>query len=346
MSSVSFKVFRLHFTSPLHISSRREDTSVSQKTIHSDTLNAALISCLEKVGKSVEHGELGCVISDLFPYYQQDESDEPTYFLPMPLQATLPSLRDPADAKKVKKVKWIDSRFYSRVLQGEGFFNGNDEDISLIKASYLTARKLPEDVGGSRDFIKSEAIQRVEIKDRTGKSPAIPYYIDRVTFKDFSGLYFLATGDTTLLEEAMQILEMEGVGTDRHVGYGYFKTLKTDKPLSLEIPEQAKHQVALSMFIPEDKEQLEKLLSDDNVAYDFTRIGGWITTSPYNTWRKNAIYAFLPGSVLCRTDDGLCRGRIADLKPDCKIGDKVVEHSIWRNGKAIMLPIQLKQQLS
>lgn len=336
MSLVRFKTYRLLFTAPLHIGDQREDISVSQETIHSDTLHAALVSCLEKVGTHVEQGELGCLVSDLFPYYQQTEDDEPTFFLPMPLQTSLPQLSDPADAKKVKKVKWVDSLLYSKILQGKKFFCEDDKDIDLIQASYLTSRELPTDANGSKEFVKSEVMQRVKVEDRTGKSPAVPYYVDRITFKDYSGLYFLATGDTTLLDQALKLLEQEGLGTDRNVGYGFFKYLSSEKALSLEVPEDATYQVSLSMFIPESREQLEFLLGDDKVAYDFVRRGGWITTYPHKTLRKNAIYAFLPGSVFCRSTDKDCIGRMVNLQP---VG--LVNHPVWRNGKSIMLPIQL-----
>lgn len=343
MSLVRFKVYRLHFTAPLHISDQREDASISQKTIHSDTLHAALISCLAKVGMPVpEDSDLGCVISDLFPYYQQKADDSPTYFLPMPLQSTLPQLADPADAKKVKKVQWIDAALYGKMLQGEKFFSGNREDLDLIQASYLTKTPLPKDAKGSYDFVRSEVMQRVKIEDRTGKEPALPYYVDRISFKDYAGLYFLAIGKTSLLEKALQILEMEGIGTDRYVGYGFFETIKDGNDLVIDVPDDTHHLVSLSMFIPESEEQLYSLLGDDKVAYDFTRRGGWITTTPYNTLRKNAIYAFLPGSVFCGTTGKGYLGRIADLKPEGEIGGQIVSHPIWRNGKSIMLPIKLQ----
>lgn len=343
MSSVRFKIYRLHFTAPLHISDQREDASISQKTIHSDTFHAALISCLAKVRKKVpKDGDLGCVISDLFPYYQQKEDGEPTYFLPMPLQSTLPQLADPADAKKVKKVQWVDTKLYNDLLNGKKVFGGNSEDLNLIQASYLTKTKLPLDAKSSRDFVKSEVMQRVKIEDRSGKEPALPYHVDRISFMDYSGLYFLVSGDTTLLDEVLQILAMEGIGTDRYVGYGFFEYIKDGNDLVINVPNEACHQIALSMFIPESEEQLNSLLCNDKVAYDFSRRGGWITTPPYNTLRKNAIYAFLPGSVFCGTTDKYYLGRIVNLKPEGKINGQTIDHPIWRNGKSIMIPIKLQ----
>lgn len=342
MNSVRFKLYKLYFTAPLHISDQREDGSISQKTIHSDTLYSALISCLAKVGKPVsESGDLGCVISDLFPYYQQKKDSNPIYFLPMPLRTTLPKLKDPADAKKVKKVKWVDANLYSKLLQGNPIISGKCEGLNHIQDSYLTESELPVDSNGLKDFIKSEVMQRVRIEDRTGKEPAIPYYIDRISFRDYSGLYFLVLGDTQILDESLEILKMEGIGTDRNVGFGFFE-YSVDS-LTLELPEDADHQVALSILIPESKEQLSNLLASNDVAYDFIRRGGWITTYPYTNLRKNAIFGFLPGSVFC-INKGLSSapiGKIVNLKPE--IGELSPKHPIWRNGKSIMLPIKLQE---
>jgi hypothetical protein len=60
------------------------------------------------------------------------------------------------------------------------------------------------------------------------------------------------------------------------------------------------------------------------------------------TLRKNAIYGFLPGSVFHTEDDKEVSviGKIVDLKPETV--DERIPHHVWRNGKAIMLPIILK----
>lgn len=345
-----FKIYKLHFKAPLHISDLREDASVSQKTIHSDTFHAALIACLAKVGEQIpENGNLGCIISDLFPYYQQDEKSEAIYFLPMPLQSSLPQLSDPANAKKVKKVQWVDSKLYPQLLKGHCFFGGDENNLQLIQRAYLTETSLPEDASGSKEFIKSEVMQRVAVKDRAGHSDAKPYYVDRITFCDASGLYFLVSGDdTSRLDKAVRILEMEGIGTDRYVGFGFFDTItkrEDGTPLKMEIetPSGADHQVSLSMFIPESKEQLSQLLASEHVAYDFTRRGGWITTYPYNSYRKNAVYAFLPGSVFRRTENKESMGRIIDLTPHAQ--DISIDHPVWRNGQSITLPIIINNRL-
>ena len=60
MAKRKFTIYKLHFTSPLHIGDARDDYSVSLKTIASDTMYAALTSCLAKLGESIPpKGDLG-----------------------------------------------------------------------------------------------------------------------------------------------------------------------------------------------------------------------------------------------------------------------------------------------
>lgn len=333
----TFNIYKLHFTSPLHISDRRDDYGKSLRTIQSDTMYAALTDVLAKTGHTIkDDGDLGFTISSLFPYYQESDETEPVYFLPMPFQAHLPELKDVTMAKTVKKVQWVDCTLYTKALKGINFFEKSEEYVKKIQSSYLTERELPASIDGSKEFINSEVFQRVKKEDRTGQEDALPYYIDRITFRDMSGMFFLVIGDTALLDEALKVLALEGIGTDRNVGLGTFEYQK-DK-INIEIPSKADYQVSLSLFIPETPEQLKMLLASDKVAYDFERRGGWITNT---TYRKDAIYGFLPGSVFCNTGYNII-GKIANLQPKDENGQPMTPHPIWRNGKSIMLPIILK----
>lgn len=337
----TFKIFKLHFTAPLHISDQHDDLGNSQKIIQSDTLYAALMSCLAKNGEDLpEDGELGFTVSSLFPYFQKDKDSSPVFFLPIPMQSRQADLADVTKAKTVKKVQWIDSNLYSSVLSGESLFDGTDSYIPYIQGNYLTTYELPKDINDSKEFVRSEVSQRVTLMSRTGEEDAKPFYVDKILFRYDSGLYFIVEGDTALLEKALHLLSLEGIGTDRNVGYGFFEY--TADSLSIDLPKEANHQLSLSLLIPESKEQLEMLLNSECVAYDFVRRGGWITTYPYMTLRKNAIYGFVPGSVF-RKDEGESAtviGKIVDLKPETV--DVEITHHVWRNGKAIMLPIKLK----
>ena len=337
----TLKIYKLHFTAPLHISDPHEDLGSSQKTIQSDTLYAALMSCLAKSGESLpENGDLGFTVSSMFPYFQKDKDSAPVYFLPIPMLAKQVELADASMAKKVKKVQWVDSALFPKVLSGESLFDGTGKYIPYIQESYLTTCELPEDINGSKEFVRSEVSQRVTLQSRTGEEDALPYYVDKILFRHNAGFYFIAEGNTALLEKALQLLSMEGIGTDRNVGYGFFEY--TIDSLSIDLPQSANHQLSLSILIPESENQLSRLMNSEQVAYDFVRRGGWITTYPYMTLRKNAIYGFLPGSVFHKEEDEAATviGKIVDLKP--MDTDMEITHHVWRNGKAIMLPINLK----
>ena len=335
----TFKIFKLHFTAPFHISDPSADSSVSLKTVHSDTMYSALMSCLAKTGHDIPaNGDLGFTLSSLFPFYQKDEQSAAVYFLPMPLQTRIPDLKDVSKAKKVKKVKWVESEQYGTVLSGEHLFDGDSGHMAEINGEYLTSHNVPH------DFVRSELSQRVKIESRTGEKDALPYYVDRITFTDRSGFYFLAEGDVELLEKALQILSMEGLGTDRNVGFGFFD-YDTDT-LQIDTPITSSFVVSLSLFFPESETQLTSLLDSECVAYDFIRRGGWITTYPYHHFRKNVLYGFLPGSVF-RLDDAneyQQIGKICDVSPALE-GVAKLDHKIWRCGRALTLPIKLDDRL-
>lgn len=327
------KIYKLHFTSPVHLGDARDDYSVSLQTIASDTMYAALTSCLAKMGKNIpENGDLGFTISSLFPFYQKDANSKAVYFFPKPLKQVLPtSEKAIQERKKIKKVAWLDTQFFSKALKGEQLFNDSIID-SLNNGIYLTNEKI------DKNFITSQVSPRVKVS-RDGQDDATPFYMDRIMFKDSSGLYFIVEGNTELLDNAMDLLQSEGIGTDRNIGNGFFE-YETDN-LELQLPEKAEFAMSLSQFIPQSEQQIKEMLDSNEIAYDFQRRGGWVTTPPHNTIRKNFIYAFTSGSVFKqKISDLTILGKIVDLKPELP-QEMEIKHPIWRSGKALFLPIKL-----
>ncbi len=319
------KIYKLRFTSALHISNSRSDYGQSLKTIDSDTLYAALTSCLAKLGeKTPEDGDLGFTISSLFPYYQKTKEDKPLYFFLKPINAKIPDTAE--NRKQIKKIKYFDADYFSQILSGK--IDIKDQDIN---GDYLCSREI------DKDFIYSKVSQRVRIKDRTLQENAEPYFVDKVFFKDYSGMFFIVQGDTELLEKALSLLATEGIGTDRNVGNGFFEY--TTDTISIDIPQKANYFLNLSMFFPENKEQLSALMNDENIAYEIQRRGGWITSYPFQSLRKNVIYGFSAGSVFKKETSGLeTLGKIVDLRP--KWNDEKL-HSIFRCGRSLILPINI-----
>lgn len=334
MAKHTFNIYKLHFTSPLHLGDARDDYGVSLKSIASDTMYAALISSLAKLGEEIpKDGDLKCTISSLFPFYQKDKADgNAVLFFPKPLKQTLlKSKKAVEERKKIKKVTWLDASYFIRILRGEQLFNEQTIDGNAIQGEFMT------DAPIDKDFISSQVSPRVTVS-RDFSEDAKPFYMDRVAFKGYSGLFFIVDGDVSLLEKALGLLQYEGIGTDRNVGNGYFEYEKDS--IEFEIPDNADFAMSLSSFVPETKEQLQEMLNSEGVAYDFQRRGGWITTPPNNTLRKNVIYAFTAASVFkCQCDSIETLGRVGiNLKPDLPM----VEHPVWRCGRALFLPINVK----
>lgn len=340
----SFTLFRLHFTAPLHLGNEREDYAESLSMVHSDSMYAALTAALFKVGWNPPEdfqGHMGFTISSLFPFYQKDPEQAPVYFFP---KSKIQEVLDEAlleRHKQIKKIQWLDQEFFEKHLRGASLQEDYQKNMpetknqpQYIKGAYLTKEDIP------KNFISRQVFPRVTVS-RDGKEEAEPFFMERLFLSDHSGLFFLVEGDTSLLEKALKILEQEGIGTDRSVGNGFFEYKKDS--LELDVPDDANYMMNLSMYLPADKEQLKEQL-DEHAAYTFKIRGGWVSTPPYNTVRKNRIYMFEEGSIFKSTNaNNRQQGRIVNLKPDpSKLPEDLNHiHDIWRNGEAIFIPFKL-----
>ena len=149
------KVYKLHFNSCLHISNSRSDYSISQKTIASDTMYAAITSCLAKLGEQIpDNGDLGFTISSLFPYYQKSKEDT-IYFFPKPMAAKLPAL-DVKNNKKIKKIRYVDAGYFSLVSAGTDL-ETSPNLVKDIQSEYLCSDTI------DKDFISTQVVQRIRL---------------------------------------------------------------------------------------------------------------------------------------------------------------------------------------
>ena len=322
-----FNIYKLCFTSPLHLGDERADYDKTNRVYHSDSMYAAMTSALAKVGVSIpENADFGFAISSLFPYYQKEPDSEAVYFLPRLLKQDEfnSNLR-----KKVKKVEWLDVDSFNKHLNGVNLFEG-DINQDLMRDSYFTEKDIDE------DFIYNQVNPRVKVS-RDSSEKARPFYMERLFFKGESGLFFLATDNTKMIDKALDILKDEGIGTDRTVGNGFF-TWSTDE-VELELP-KSDMICNMSMFIPETKEQLKTMFDDDKIAYNFQKRGGWITDTGLNTYRKNNIYMFNEGGIFKNPDyinSEVIKGKVVNLKPE--IEHVNIDHPIYRDGRAIFIPV-------
>jgi len=325
-----FNIYKLRFTTPLHLGNERADYGTSLQTIHSDTMHAAIISSLAKVGVEIpKDGDFGFSLSSLFPYTNYGEED--VYFLPKLKSQNIPSSNFQDIAKNIKKVEWLDIHYYNRQINGENLFD-NDFNPGHLFGKYLSEKDI------DKDFITKEVTPRVKVS-RDWSDDAEPFYMERIFFKEGSGMYFIAQGDTAKIDIALKILEDMGIGTDRTIGNGFFKFEKSE--IELKLP-NSNFITNLSLFIPENKQQLEILLKSEEASYDFKKRGGWITESGLNTFRKNSIFMFEESCVFDNRDNinsAQIKGKTVDLKPD--IEHVNIEHPIYRVGKSIFIPVKI-----
>ncbi len=133
-----------------------------------------------------------------------------------------------------------------------------------------------------------------------------------------------------------------GIGTDRTTGHGQFEfdEKKDVEPITLNLPDNATHQLSLSLYCPEQTEISAQL---DKSYYDLIKRGGFIASPAddnHLTIRKKTVYMFAEGSLFPNVADR--KGKIVDLKPDDvglqEKGQTALQHPIWRDGTGIFLP--------
>lgn len=349
---MEFTIFKLKFEGALHISGSREDYGKSEKLYHSDSLYAAAIACLSQFENGLRDvantGDLGCTISSLFPY-TTDRNKKEVFFLPKPfVQFNAGDLTN--IAKKVKKAKWLDTEYFSRVLNNENVGQlGNSDDHKdggeHLKGEYLTESDI------DKDFLTNFTAPRIRVprSGEEGNGDTDIFYMERLHFQEGSGLYFIASGDTSLLEKALKLLQIDGIGTDRNVGHGQFKYEQST--IKLKIPVKGDKLVSLGLYCPGSREEMGDMLGENGrtASYDIVNRGGWITSPGLGKYRKRSVYMFQEGSVFNMSEKetsqrSFVKGMVnIDLSPwgDIKEFEKREEkpHSIFRSGRSLFFPI-------
>ncbi len=341
------KIYRLTFLSALHLADVRQDYGSSETRLHSDTLHAAFIAALARVGAALpENGKVPFAISSLFPFRKNKTNFD--YFFPKPQLRFNTTFENPLLAKKMKKVEWLDKAYFEKVIAKNEIFLFGDttDDMCHFQGSFLSSYQY------SVPLMSFQTLPRVKVPrdyelDKDGNKPeSEPFYMQQIRFADDAGLYFMVQGDDlTLLEKAMNVLQYEGIGTDRNVGNGHF-SYEVDT-LNLDVPQATNYAANLSLFCPENKEELSDLLQG-NGHYDLIKRSGWITSDEGLGARRKSINMFREGSIFSlkaeNTSNFAVKGRqYIDLSPDATVlpADKKNLHPIWRNGQSLFIPVKL-----
>lgn len=309
-----YKIFKLKFTSPLHISRGKDDDDYSktEKFIHSDTLKSAIFSTAVLLNTDLQNEKLGekffnsFLVSSLFPYYQKN------LFLPKPkgkLQFTDNNDSEPSYEfkKDLKKLNYIDLDLFMDffLIKNDKYINPNDQKY-LIAGSYLIKPEILEEKKNcnkkedenlkekkckqNQFSVYTTSVQeRVYIRkyeeifkntDKDKPNFTDPYIVDKLHFKPDTGLYFLLEQtnefDEAFFQKVLKNLGDFGIGTDRNIGNGQFEVLEPEN-VEFNIPDKSEFLMNLSLFLPTEEEVKQ---FTENCQYKLIKRGGWISNIP------------------------------------------------------------------
>lgn len=312
--------YRLTFTAPFHVDSRGNAFyEESGSFIHSDTLSAAILATWaliwpEQITQQAQKPTFR--LSSAFPFYRD------SYFLPRVLSSQ--TIRLPPDklkqAKKLKKIQWLDTKLWLASLTDPNWANAIDLEKGVcqsVLASQSTA--LLEKL-----WLEEER-PRLAI-DRSGNQAAESqiFNFSRIWFDKNGGLYFLAVFDDGAsrqqFETALSVLGDSGIGADRTSGNGCFTWSKGQMP-DLQPAEQGQA-VALSLVNPDPGDCQSGWL--DGSAYKLVSRGGWIGGSGI---RKKRVRMFAEGSVFAKP----LEGRMVDVSVN------QLPQEVYRDGRGFFV---------
>ncbi len=324
----TFHCVKLNFTSPLHLGRGMSETyDTGSKLLHSDTISAALASARVQLfgDQNLKEFLEALRVSSAFPFFENH------YFLPKPMLSLNLKIEGQDEHllnKSLKKFEFFERSIFEKIISGE--------DI-LVSESQISANKkyLWAETPAVQTVLKTEVQQRVTVP-RDGQGDSVPYYVERIYFNNGAGLYFLMEAENEQImreaEVALKFLEDSGIGTDRSVGNGFFKSEIID--FQLKVPENSSSSMTLSLFCPE-KEELSALLEGEP-AYLMEKRGGFIAGASaveFRHLRKKSVYMFSEGSVF---NGKTLNGKVLNLRPEW---DDAKLHPVYRSGKPVYIPV-------
>jgi len=353
-------LIRLDFESPLRIGEPGIGMERSLGYIPSDTLFSAVCVAwatiygersLEELIDQSRSDTLFC-FSSAFPRLtiEKDGDTKETYYLPRPfLHELLPEPVLPADKEKANAIRdevakrtkdgtktYVNMEFFQelvseRLVDMKAYIELDRASrlFRLVHQKHLFPRLSLDRISCQSNlfFCQSVRFGSSEFKERDGQVRAR------------GGLFFLLrVGSEEVaakLRSCLDLLGEQGIGGERSLGYGRFKTSGWDKPRTL-FPKVDNPQrfVVLSLYHPSGEERQRIKERGGLLGYQLIRRGGWID-SPFITGqqRKKSCFMFEEGSVF----DFEPRGEVFDVTPV----DRPAIHRIYRSGIAFAVGVRL-----
>lgn len=320
MAERIFHAVRLYLRSPLHMGRGRSELAKSLRLPTSDGIKAALHACALRLfpdGEVMAHLHEALRFSAVFP------SREGRDYLPVPLSGLRCREADPAAdyalQKQLRKLAYLPKPAFSAALHG----------ARLSKAEL--------DLEGK--YLRESLSQRVAVPPPGMGLDATPYHVALLRPEEGASLYFLVEGldadSEVLLRAALQLLQDEGIGLGRSIGYGAFDW-EIEADWRLRVPEESGHWCFLGSYLPAAEGWSPDSLAGG--AWKLELCGGYVSSAVdpgQRSLRRRGLYMFQPGSVL--PQQGPPKGLAKDLRP----AEMQDSHPVWRDGRGISIPIKI-----
>jgi CRISPR-associated protein Csm4 len=314
---------------------------------HSDTIFSALCLSylyifgqdeLEELLKQFINRQPPFLISSIFPLYNDGESK--ILFFPKPLIIPKTEEHKENGWKKLKEASFFSKEVFEKCL-----INGIDcvlEDLTNNTISSINGIILTQDEKAKLKDSKIKLYDDHQAPRNTInrlKSSSEIYYMGLTTYPSNSDMYFLIEAIKDMsnkLDKVLSLLEEEGIGGERSLGYGRFRFIKEN----IEVTEADNTDafITLSLYHP-TKEEVQnftqktqflsyKLLTRVSYAFSPTIKGGKL---------KQRVRMMQEGSIFPKIENRNLYGDISKVLDERKTDS----HAVYRYGFAFPLRIKV-----
>lgn len=310
--------------------------------------NEALESLFRSyLGENKRGDEAPFYLSSTFPYQVFDGEKVP--FLPNPFRlAEKPTTGSSFLENRLfqrlhkadRKNQYLDLHNFKQLVE-RGAVETEQEGTPAIKdfpsthnsINRITGSTLNLPTGGQLFHINEYYVDPF-LKDEDRKNPKHP--------QPETGLYFLVSGNTAILEAPLRLLSHIGIGGGRTKGKGRFDISFEDE-IHIQEADDANAFVTLSLYHPKESEALYYQEYDEPTALPLyktevrTGVGGFLNRGPM---KKKAHYFFQEGSVFPIPRDGSSNPPYGKLIKNIAKNPDAKDHRLYHYGYAFTVKIK------
>ncbi len=346
---MKLNIVKLSFKQAVALTGRRSGNFIEEvNTIASDTIKAALVSCLSINEEKLLELNQNLIVSSAYPFLNHILFF-PKPYLPHPFKK---AETNPAHQKNIKKIRFIDQKLFEAYIQARHEIDLYAQE-QLDNYKFLISEANKEFINNIRQKDQSFKVLISETEEHVtlGVSPYFetekgdPFYVSRTFFHDskeiYTGLwfaYFLKDEKSnTVFKQALQQLSLSGLGAYTTYGNGLFEYEHTQTEITL--PQDATHLLTLSKYIPTEEEINNHILEKGN--YNILIRNGYIAGAKNESkrhWQKKQVWMINEGAVF---ESDTLEGKnleVAEVKEANK-----TEHRVYRDGRPFAIPCKIPE---